>query len=247
MARATEMMTAIDADETAAVGIEEELYREPEEGEPTAYDEYKTLSKAAIASVLLLIIGLLGLVSAPFLVVPVLGILLGAWAWRNLRRYPDELSGRLPTAVGIVGSAVVLVAGSIWHIHEYMTEVPPGYVRISFDDLQPTAGQSSTGEPVIPTELDGQRVFVKGYVHPGVASLGYNRKFILVPDMGTCCFGGQPKLTDMIEVTILDQKGVKYSTRKQKLGGVLRVTNRLKKVAGGLTGGIYELEADYVN
>lgn len=247
MARAIETLTAIESDEAAPVGIDDDLYRDTEEGESPAYDDYRTLSKAAIASVVMLMIGLLGLLSVPFLVVPVLGILLGAWAWRNLRRYPDELSGRLPAVVGIVGSLVVLIGGSIWHVHEYMTEVPEGYKRISFDDLQPRVEPSSTGEPVIPTELDGQRVFVKGYVHPGVASLGYNKKFILVPDMGTCCFGGQPKLTDMIEVTILDQKGVKYSTRKQKLGGVLRVTNRLKKVAGGLTGGIYELEADYVN
>lgn len=231
--------------------VEEELYEEvyddPEQVEADAYESYRTLSKAAVGSFLLLMVGLMGLISAPLLILPALGILCGVWAWRNLRRYPDELSGRPLATIGVIGSTLVLVAGAVWHIHEYVTEVPDGYLRISFDDLQPKGGVSPTGEPQIPTELDGQRVFVKGYVHPGVASLGYNRTFILVPDMGTCCFGGQPKLTDMIEVTIQDPKGIKYSLRKQKLGGVLRVTNRIKKVAGGLTGGIYELEADYYN
>ena len=103
-----------------------------------------------------------------------------------------------------------------------------------------------TGQPLLPTALNGKRIFVKGYVHPGVASTGQIKKFILVPDMGTCCFGGQPKLTDMIEVTIVDASGVRYSQRKRKLGGILHVTDRVHQVAGGLTGGFFELRADYV-
>lgn len=245
--RAIGVTTESAVAETEMGDVAARRYQDPEQAELNVYDRYRTLSRAAVGSVLMLTIGLVGLVSAPFLVLPGLGVLCGVWAWRNLRRYPDELSGRPLAAFGIIGSIVVLVGGAAWHIHEYVTEVPDGYLRISFDDLQPKAGPSPTDGLVIPTELDGQRVFVKGYVHPGVASLGYNKKFILVPDMGTCCFGGQPKLTDMIEVTILGQKGVKYSMRKQKLGGILRVSNRVKRVAGGLTGGIYELEADYFN
>jgi hypothetical protein len=102
------------------------------------------------------------------------------------------------------------------------------------------------GAAALPLDLDGKRVFIKGYVHPGVSDLGEIRRFILVPDMGTCCFGGQPALTDMVEVRITGERGVRYSQRKRKFAGTFRVAARLKQVAGGLTGGYYELDADYV-
>ena len=104
-----------------------------------------------------------------------------------------------------------------------------------------------TNLPRLPEELDGKRIFIKGYVHPSVASMGRIKKFILVPDMGTCCFGGQPKrLTDMIEVTLIHSKGIRYSTRKRKLGGIFHIHYNLHQVTGGLQGGFYELTADYV-
>ena len=95
-------------------------------------------------------------------------------------------------------------------------------------------------------DLDGKRIFVKGYVHPGVSDMGQIKKFILVPDMGTCCFGGQPKMTDMIEVTIVDGPGVRYSSAQaQARRHPARVQPRPQ---GGrwTQGGLYELEADYV-
>ena len=76
------------------------------------------------------------------------------------------------------------------------------------------------GEPIsLPAELNEQRIFVKGYVHPGVSETAELRKFILVPDMGTCCFGGQPALSDMIEVSILGDQGIRYTRRKRKEQG----------------------------
>ena len=57
--------------------------------------------------------------------------------------------------------------------------------------------RSSPSLPIAPKaiELTGKPIFIKGYMHPGVASMGKVNHFILVPDMGTCCFGGQPKPT----------------------------------------------------
>ncbi len=123
---------------------------------------------------------------------------------------------------------------------------PAGYERITFQQLQPESDAEHPSTESLPHELDGKRVFVKGYVHPGVSDMGEIKKFILVPDMGTCCFGGQPKLTDMIEVTITGPRGLRYAQIKRKLGGVFHVHSRIKQVAGGLQGGFYELEADYV-
>ena len=235
----------MSTDTDVKVNVDDD-YREELEADDDAYEVYKSISKAAVGSLLLMLLALTGLMFPALLGLAVGGIVLGVLAWRNLRRYPDELTGRTAATLGIVGSLALLVGGSILHTYVYMTEVPEGYARISFADLQPKATNPTTGERELPTNLDGQRIFVKGYVHPGVASTAQIKKFILVPDMGTCCFGGQPKLTDMIEVTIRDAPGVRYSQRKRRLGGVLHVTNRIKQVAGGLNGGLYELDADYV-
>ena len=232
-----------DTDERVDV---DDDYREEFEADDDAYEAYKSLSKMAVGSLLAMLVGLTGLMFPALLGFAALGIVFGILAWRSLRRYPDELTGRPAAALGLVGSVAVLVGGSILHSYVYMTEVPDGYARITFADLQPKTTSSRSDQPDLPTDLDGKRIFVKGYVHPGVASTGEIKKFILVPDMGTCCFGGQPKLTDMIEVTIRNAPGVRYSQFKRRLGGVFHVTNRLKPVTGGLQGGLYELEADYV-
>ena len=195
-------------------------YREEFEADDDAYEAYRSLSKAAVGSLLSMLVGLAGLMFPALLGLAALGIVLGIVAWRNLRRYPDELTGRTAATLGLVGSILLLVGGASMHSYVYMTEVPEGYQRITFADLQPKTEHTASGQPEMPVELDGKRIFVKGYVHPGVASTGEIKKFILVPDMGTCCFGGQPKLTDMIEVTIRSGSGVRYSQFKRRLGGV---------------------------
>jgi hypothetical protein len=233
-----------DTDEKLNVDddVRDTLYEEEDE----ASEAYRSMSKMALCSLVMACLALTGLMFPALLSFALFGIVFGILAWRNLRRYPDELTGWTAATVGLVGSAVLLVGGSIGHAYVYSTEVPDGYARISFADLQEKT-DPQTGQSQLATELDGQRVFVKGYVHPGVANTGRIKKFVLVPDMGTCCFGGQPKLTDMIEVTIRrEAPGVQYSQRKRKLGGILHVSQQLKQVAGGLQGGLYELDADYV-
>ena len=217
----------------------------PADGQDDAYAEYRSISKAAVASIAFLVLGLSGLVFYTMLTLAAAGIVFAVLALRNVRQYPDEVSGHSVAILGLLGCTSLLIGGSAMHTYTYLTEVPDGYARISFEDLQGTE-DPKTGEMMPPKQFDGQQVFVKGYVHPGVSSAGEVKKFILVPDMGTCCFGGQPKMTDMIEVTIVDAPGIRYSQRKRKLGGVLHVSERIRKVAGDLTGGLYELRADYV-
>ena len=59
-------------------------------------------------------------------------------------------------------------------------------------------------------ELNGKKIFMKGYVYPDGQRTNIKR-FVLVADLGTCCFGGQPKLTHMVEVTLRDPYRVEYS------------------------------------
>ena len=208
------------------------------------YEPYRAISKAAVGSVILAIISTLGLLD-PFpviLVLALIGFALGVIGYRSVCRYPLELIGKTPAVLGAVFSAILLVVGVSKHSYEYATEVPEGYQRISFAELQPAREHPEL--PVSPEslKLNGQKVFVKGYVYPGEQRKNIKR-FILVPDMGTCCFGGQPKLTDMIEVTLADPMRVDWSTRKCKLGGILRVQLNVQPVEH-VNAVIYQLEAD---
>jgi hypothetical protein len=205
---------------------------------------YRAISKAAVASLVLAVISFLGLLFWPILVLAVLGFFLGVIGYRSIRRFPLELVGKTPAVLGAGLCAVLFVGGVSKHSYEYATEVPEGYKRITFANLQPVREHPELPVPPEALQLDGQRIFVKGYVYPDGQKTKI-KKFILVPDMGTCCFGGQPKLTDMIEVTLADPIRIAYSQRKRKLGGILRVDTSLKPVAK-VNGVFYQLEADHL-
>lgn len=209
-----------------------------------AYVPYRALCRTAVASIILGLLGLSALTAVPLMVLPGMGLALGFWALRTIRRYPIEFSGRGAAIVGIVGNALLLLSATSLHTYIYFTEVPEGATRISFRELQPSRHHPEL--PVSPRalELDGERIFVKGYVYPDGQQQNI-RRFIMVPDLGTCCFGGQPELTHMMEVTLRDPHRTHYSTRKRSLAGILRVDSELKPVSG--LGGVYfQLDADYV-
>ena len=212
------------------------------------YDEdihpYRALSRSAVFCLVLGLLSFTALMAPVMLVLPALSILLGVVALTNLRRYPAELSGRPAALIGLILSIALLIGGSVLHVVAYATEVPEGFQRISFADLQPV--REAPQLPVSPKalELNGQKVFLKGYLYPDGQQSNIKR-FILIPDLGTCCFGGQPKLTDMVEVTLRDPLRTVFELRKRRLAGTLTVDTRLKPVSG-LNGVYYRLDAEYV-
>lgn len=205
---------------------------------------YRSLSRSAVISVVLAVLSLLALLSPALLVLPIVGLVLGLSALSAIRRFPLEYTGRGLALTGTVVCGLIAVTGTVMHTYIYYTEVPEGYQRISFADLQPVPGRP---EPIPDqaVELNGDKVFIKGYMHPGVASSGKVNHFILVPDMGTCCFGGQPKATDMIEVIVEDDAyRVAYGTRRMKLMGTFAVHPPRESL--GLTNVWYQLRADKI-
>ena len=205
---------------------------------------YRAVSKSAVSCLVVGLLSFTALMGPALLPLPAVGILLGLVALGKLRRYPAELSGRPAALIGLALCIVLLVGGSVLHAVVYATEVPEGFQRISFADLQPVP--EARPLPVSPKalELNGQKVFIKGYVYPDGQQ--YNiKRFVLIPDMGTCCFGGQPKLTDMVEVTLRDPLRTVFERRKRRLAGTLLVDTRLKPVSG-LNGVYYRLDAEYV-
>jgi hypothetical protein len=209
----------------------------PEEG----FEPYRSVSKAAVSSLCLGLLTLVGLLFPAVLAVGLIGFLLGIIGYRNTRRFPDELTGKTPAIVGTVLCCVVAVAGTAMHLVIYATEVPEGYERVAFSELKARSDGADVPPPEV-LDLDGKKVFIKGYVYPDGQKEGI-KQFVLVPDMGTCCFGGQPKLTHMIEVSLVGALSIDYNMRKRGIAGILKVDPNLKPV-DGLGGVYYRLIAD---
>ena len=205
---------------------------------------YRAICSSAIVSLVLGFLSLLAIISPKLLIIPLLGTIVGTAAWHKIRNRALELTGKPLAITGLSLSSVLLIGCSTLHIYIFLTEVPDGYQRISFFDLQPEPGALDP-VPESAVALNGKQIFIKGYVYPGDQRRAL-KQFVFVPDMGTCCFGGQPKLTDMIEVTLKDPNRVDFSYRKRRLGGILRVDPQLKPISG-LQGVYYQLEADYLN
>lgn len=220
-----------------------------EEYSVSAVDEtfpYRGISKAAVISLVFGGLSFSALLAGSLLIFPIAGMLWALIALLNIRKYPAELSGAKVAMAGGLLSGLLFFAAAAWHIYDYVTEVPEGYQRISFYHLTPEGTQEYV--PDSARALEGKKVFIKGYMHPGVKNAGDVREFVLVPDMKTCCFGGQPKLNDMVEVTLTGAESLKYGYRRLKLAGELHVNaNRSDKpAAGGLEPGFYQLRADHV-
>ena len=179
---------------------------------------YRAVSRSAIASFALFVFAMLGLIP-PFeamLALAILGVAFSYLAIRSIRRYPNEFSGVGLAKFSLIANGLLLAAGIAMHSYIYLTEVPPGHVRVPFSKLKFEA------EPDRPTEMafeiDGKDVFIKGYIHPSSGG-GMLRQFVLVGDLGTCCFGGQPKSSEMIEVTLSNGETVKGGMTRRKLAG----------------------------
>jgi hypothetical protein len=227
------------------------------------FKPYRAISRSAVLSLVLALgalpISILTVVAAKYsygdavslgfwtAVIAIFSAALGWIGLRGIRRFPNEYTGKILAQIGLVLGLVQFAAGVALSAYTYATEVPEGYTRVGFWELRPDQDERLI-MPISPKaiEIAGKPIFIKGYMHPGVSSGGKVTHFILVPDMGTCCFGGQPKPYDMIEVRIPDQKsGVAYSTRRMKLAGTFDVS-RVPGQSLGLQDVWYHLEVDQV-
>ena len=214
-------------------------------GEHDRY-QYRAVSKSAVACMAFAVMSLLLVfVSELFVVLPLMGVAFGLVALSGFRKYPGELVGKPVAMVGFFLSLILLVSSVGFHSYIYATEVPEGYTRISYRDLKP-GRRSQTPFAEKAEELDGTKVFLKGYVRPSDKQRGL-KNFILVGDFGDCCFGGNPKITEVVAITIVSDDTVDYSLRKRKIGGEFRLHKRTRQIKEKDIPQIYyEIIADHV-
>jgi hypothetical protein len=170
------------------------------------------------------------------------------WSLARIRREPELYTGRPMAVIGLVASLLGLVGGLAYGGYEYTTEVPDGYTRISFNTMKPDDTQERDGVLVPPeiAALNGQKVFIKGYIRPDSVTVqrGIDR-FLLVRDNNQCCFGtlSNVKYHDQVLVDMTGALRVNYSDRVLRLGGVLKIEP--ENIRRGPMAPVFSLKADY--
>ncbi len=213
------------------------------EGARQSFEQYRAVSTAAIVSIVLAVFAPFAFIDLWLGVIPAMSILLGIVAQWRIRQSPEEYTGLGLSRVAIVVSIAAWSLGTAWLTYVYVTEVPDGYLRVSYGMLQPVdEGGKNIVLPPTALELNGKKVFIKGFALQGSQQSGI-KNFILVRDRGQCCFGGNPSLTDQIQVILAEPLELEWSTHVQRLAGVFRVQ---PVVENGQLLLVYHLDADYL-
>lgn len=209
------------------------------------YEQYRSLSTSAVASLIVGLLSTAAILDWSLVAIPLIGIALSTFALLKVRRQRDELSGEALARAGLILSLLFAVLGPARLTYEFVTEVPDGYERVSYADLQPDPAQAGQLVPPAALQLEGKKVFIKGYIYPGREKNGI-REFLLVRDQGDCCFGGNPTITDRIQVKLTPPLKLSFQSRLHKVAGIFHVSPSDTTLDGARGGVFYHLEADYV-
>lgn len=171
-------------------------------------------------------------------------LILGPLGVMLIGKHKEEFTGLRMAWIGAILGPITLVGGFVSDQVRFRMSVPNDYAALDWYDLEPENPNSLEIISSRATELAGEKVYLRGYVYPGAARTNL-QQFILVRDSGTCCFGGQPKLTDMVVVKFVNDERINYSWWPRTLGGTLQIRPPGKQF-NGLQLGAYYLEADFL-
>jgi len=207
-------------------------------------NRFRTLSTWAVISVVLGCLSFMSYFAWQWYVLPITGLIVGWISLMRINEIPQELTGKKLAIAGMAISGSMLLFFGGWDIVKSVSEVPPGYKRLTYDQLQPDPEKVAVdgGVPVSDRamELSGQFVYVTGYIKSQRKSRNL-REFILCPIVGHCNFcNPDPNETEMIRVTLTGNLNTNYSPRLFGIGGRLTVDpHHPTKIP-------YHVEADYM-
>jgi len=207
---------------------------------------YKPIPVLSPTSLLLGLASMVVFVTAFGIIIGVVGTILGTICVLGTLRNRQETGGFRMTVTGLALSALAATYGSSKLVYDYQTELPPGFERVSFSNDIAEKGlayEKGKGSWTIHPEvaaLNEKQIFLKGFMYPTRIKEGIT-EFILAKDNGECCFGGEPKVTDMILVKLEKPLEVDFTDKRVSVAGTFQ-TNRNQ--SEGLTQ-IYELKASH--
>lgn len=142
--------------------------------------------------------------------------------------------------------AIALLLTGTLHSHDAIA-ADTSYKDITFDDIKLALEKD---EKFIPEKhmtekvekLEGQKIRIRGWIHPSVFTQTGIKQFVLVRDNQECCFGPGAALHDCIFVNMEAGKSTDFTTRPIAVEGVFKV----EEIPGGPKGrqlAIYGMKA----
>lgn len=142
--------------------------------------------------------------------------------------------------------AIALLLTGTLHSH-YAIAADTSFKDITFDDIKLALEKD---EKFVPAKhmtekvekLEGQKIRIRGWIHPSVFTQTGIKQFVLVRDNQECCFGPGAALHDCIFVNMEDGKSTDFTTRPIAVEGVFKV----EEIPGGPKGrqlAIYGMKA----
>ena len=190
--------------------------------------QYRPVPVSAVVGCVLGVLSVISFFGITGSVVAVLGILISGYSLIRILASRGDLGGKVSAAAGLGLSVLFLAGGVAFQTYLYRTELPPGFQRVSFaDDISRKGFVNVEGQMALHPDVEamvGKQIFLKGFMFPGGDPKGLTA-FLLVKDSGTCCFGGQPKVVDMIGVQMEPGKTVDYYTGKVSVAGELELNS----------------------
>lgn len=115
---------------------------------------------------------------------------------------------------------------------EFKTEGPAKALRVSYDDIDiekvlntKTLTLDLPGKmPDWQQKLDGKRVRLMGFINPNSVFENDNvRRFVLCRDTSACCFGPNPTVFYLVEVTMKSGTSTKFTDKRVDIEGVFHI------------------------
>ncbi len=148
----------------------------------------------------------------------------------------------IPVVTALPGGIQLLVPKK-----DFRAEGPQAALRVSYDDLdllkvlnmEPVPDDAPRHFPAWLAELNGKPVRIRGFMYPTFESSGIEQ-FVLARDNQICCFGRDPKVYDLIAVTLKPNSTTNYiPNRPFDVVGKFRIDMLAE---GGKPLGLYWLE-----
>lgn len=215
--------------------------------------DYTPVPTIAPISLAIGVLSLIALISLFGIGIALLGVLIGLAAWRTIAVAQGQYGGKKLAVAGLLLSLVGFVGGIALQINAYRTEIPEGFERVSFNYdiskpgvamMQKPDGTTGVGLPESTRNLDGKKIFLKGFMYPEQRQAGL-KSFLLVKDSGDCCFGGQPAIQDIVGVRFPEETDMAARYYNQKLVSVAGEFRVRKDFTGGSLEPVYEVVATH--
>lgn len=203
-------------------------YQDHDEVRPDELTDYRSLTTESIGSLICGFLSILTAMSIPFIVFPIMGIVLGLLAIRKILKASEVLGGLGMSSAGVALSVLFGTIGLAYLHYSGSYTTPTGYIDLSFEQLAPVDPRTGRIPPEIvalaqSTQLDGQRVFIEGYMYQTRKMTDIDR-FKLVPYLDQSKFAAPTrKSTEMIDVNLQGDLRAIYRTSPVRVGGILYV------------------------